>query len=239
MQAALDAFVRHLTHERDRSPHTLRAYRGDIASLLDHMVRLRHGDVCALDISVLRSWLARLASEGRSRSTLSRRAAAARVFSAWAHRAGLLSSDPVGNWRRPGAAGHFRPCWRRDRHVTSCRQRLKVSAAASVTSSSPAAASAVAVRDSALLELLYASGIRVGELVGLDVDDIDHGRRVVRVLGKGRKERTVPTARRLRPRWRDGYTAAGRCLPLRAAVRLFFSACGAARGPAHRPPRRA
>ena len=192
MQEALDAFVRHLAQERDRSPHTLRAYRGDIASLFDHMVRLRHDDVAALDISVLRSWLARLASEGRSRSTLSRRAAAARVFSAWAHRTGVLNADPGGLLATPKRSRPL-PGVLKARQARDVLQTAAEGAtAAPLTPSSPAAVSAVAVRDSALLELLYASGIRVGELVGLDIDDLDRGRRVVRVLGKGRKERTVP-----------------------------------------------
>ncbi len=191
-QHALDAFVRHLAQERDRSPHTLRAYRGDIASLLDHMVRLRHDDLSALDIFVLRSWLARLASQGRSRSTLARRAAAARVFSAWAHRTGLLSTDPGSQLATPRRSRPL-PAVLEARQARDVLQTAAEGAAeAPLAESLPAASSAVAMRDSALLELLYASGIRVGELVGLDVDDLDRGRRVVRVLGKGRKERTVP-----------------------------------------------
>ncbi len=191
MQAALDDFVRHLAGERDRSAHTQRAYRGDIASLLDHMVRLRHDDVRALDIAILRSWLARQASQGRSRSTLARRAAAARVFSAWAHRNGLLDRDPGAQLGTPKRGRPLPP-------VLDAAQMRDVlqSAAALAPSVSPGEGSdvvaAVAERDSAILELLYASGIRVGELVTLDVDDLDHQRRVVRVLGKGRKERTVP-----------------------------------------------
>jgi integrase/recombinase XerC len=187
MRHTVDAFTRHLRRERGRSDHTVRAYVGDIVSLLDHAVRMSCVDVGEIDLAVLRSWLARLRTTGAARTSLARRAAAARTFTAWAHREGLLPHDVGQRLASPKARRDLPGVLRQDQ------------AAALVTAPDrqPAAAddrrqSAVRLRDTATLELLYATGIRVSELCGLDVTDVDHGRRVVRVLGKGSKERSVP-----------------------------------------------
>src|SRR4051794_5509168 len=92
MRDAVDAFARHLAGERNRSPHTVRAYVGDVVSLLDHAARMGAAAPADLDLTVLRSWLARLRTLGAARSALARRAAAARTFCTWAHREGLLSA---------------------------------------------------------------------------------------------------------------------------------------------------
>jgi integrase/recombinase XerC len=162
-----------------------------VTSLLEHAVRLHIDKPADLDLGTLRSWLARQRTTGRSRATVSRRAAAARVFTAWGARRGLMPTDPG---MQLGSA-------RNDRRLPEV---LGKDVAASVldeladdvdvarqTASDPAEV-ATTMRDRAILELLYATGIRVGELVGLDLDDVDRERRVVRVLGKGAKERTVP-----------------------------------------------
>jgi integrase/recombinase XerC len=174
---ALAAFATYLQAERNLSPHTVRAYVGDVASLLDHAARSGRA-VEELDLRVLRSWLARLRTTGAARTTLARRAAAARVFTAFATRRGLLADDVGALLATP--KGH--------------RTLPPVLRAAEVDSllTAPVGGSPVDLRDAALLELLYATGARVGEVCGLDVDDVDGGRRVVRVLGKGAKERTVP-----------------------------------------------
>lgn len=183
MQAAIDEFAAHLTSERDRSEHTVRAYVGDVTSLVDHLLRLGRTDLGGLDVAALRGWLARQRTQGRARATLARRASAARMFTAWAHRQGLVATNPGVLLGSPRA--------RRELPAV-----LAVDAAAAVLDAVAAAAAdrgdPVALRDRALLELLYATGIRVSELVGLDLGDLDHHRRVVRVLGKGRKERSVP-----------------------------------------------
>ena len=127
---------------------------------------------------MLRSWLARLRSQGAARASLARRAAAARAFTAYALRAGLAAGD----------AGALLASPRSQRHLP---QVLRPDEAAAVLGSIPDD-SPVGLRDRALVELLYASAVRVSELCGLDVDDLDLGRRVVRVMGKGAKERTVP-----------------------------------------------
>ena len=175
---ALAHFTHHLRYERGLSPHTVRAYVGDVASLLDHAARSGVDDPADLDVRLLRSWLARLRSQGAARASLARRAAAARAFTAYALRAGLAASD----------AGALLASPRSQRHLP---QVLRPDEAAAVLSSIPDD-SPLGLRDRALVELLYASAVRVSELCGLDVDDLDPGRRVVRVMGKGAKERTVP-----------------------------------------------
>jgi integrase/recombinase XerC len=176
--AALEGFLRHLAAERGLSAHTVRAYRGDVTSLLDHAARLGRGDPGGLDLPALRSWLARLRTSGAARSSLARRAAAARTFTAWAHRTGLLPDDPGALLATPRAR---RPL---PAVLTQPDAQALVEAAGGDD--------AVGLRDRAVLELLYATGVRVGELVGADVDDLDLGRNVLRVLGKGAKERAVP-----------------------------------------------
>ncbi len=191
MREAVDEFARYLSTVRNRSAHTVRAYAADAVSLLDHAVRMGCADPGGLDITVLRSWLARIRTTGAARASLARRAAAARVFCAWGHRAGLLPTDPGAQLASPKA--------RRDLPTV-----LRAEHAAALVEAPGDEPAPVALRDRAVLELLYATGIRVSELCGLDLDDVDHGRRVVRVLGKGSKERTVPygqPAERALDRW--------------------------------------
>ena len=182
LAAALDGFSRHLRSERGLSEHSVRAYRGDVAGLLEHARRMGRESVAALDLAVLRSWLAGQATRGMARSTLARRAAAARGFTAWALRAGLVGSDPGALLATPRSGRSLPGVLRRDE-----ADALLQVAGLAADDDDPAA-----VRDLAILEVLYASGIRVGELCGLDLDDVDRSRRVLRVLGKGAKERTVP-----------------------------------------------
>jgi len=178
----LGDYERHLVAERDLTPHTVRAYLGDIAGLLDHCQRAGITEVIDLDLRTLRSWLARMQTTGRSRTTIARRATAARVFTAWLHRTGRLPADPGAALGSPKKHKTLPPVLRADEAAALIR-----SAADLADDDTP-----VGLRDVAMLELLYATGIRVGELVGLDVDDVDDERRVVRVFGKGRKERSVP-----------------------------------------------
>lgn len=179
MREAVDDFALHLSRVENRSAHTVRAYVGDVVSLLDHAVRLGCRAPTDLDITVLRSWLAKLRTFGAARTTLARRAAAARTFSAWAHRAGRLTSDVGAQLASPRA----------HRALPAV---LRVDQAAQLLAAPGDQESPILLRDCALLELLYATGVRVGELCGLDLSDVDHARRLVRVLGKGAKERSVP-----------------------------------------------
>jgi integrase/recombinase XerC len=182
MVRTLGAYERHLVSERDLTPHTVRAYLGDVAGLLEHAAALGHTDVGTLDLRTLRSWLARQQTLGKARSTRARRATAVRVFTAWALRIGRARSDPGAALGSPKAHKAL-PAALNPAQATA----LLESAAVRADDGSP-----VGLRDVAVLELLYATGIRVGELCGLDVGDVDRRRRVVRVFGKGRKERTVP-----------------------------------------------
>src|SRR6476619_2787589 len=194
MARVLGEYERHLVSERDLTGHSVRAYLGDVAGLLEHAARLGHTDVAGLDLRTLRSWLAKQQTLGRSRTTLARRATAARVFTAWLARTGRAPLDVGASLGSPKAHQNLPPVLRADEATDLIR-----AATERADDGSP-----VGLRDVAMLELLYATGIRVGELVGLDVDDLDRDRNVVRVLGKGRKERTVPfgpPAARARDRW--------------------------------------
>jgi integrase/recombinase XerC len=179
LRRAIDGFERHLALERNLSAHSVRAYRTDVVGLLDHAARMGGRDLDRLDVQALRSWLARLRSTGAARTTLARRAAAARTFTAWAHRTGLLPADPGAQLASPRPHQTLPPVLRQDQALALVEQPD--------TDDGP-----LGLRDRLVLELLYATGIRVGELVGLDVDDVDRHRRVVRVVGKGDKERSVP-----------------------------------------------
>ncbi|WP_435771158.1 tyrosine recombinase XerC [Nocardioides sp. SYSU DS0651] len=178
-------YERHLAAERDLAPHTVKAYVGDVGGLLDHVSRLGLTDVAEIDLRTLRSWLAKQQTLGLSRTTIARRATSARVFTAWLARTGRAATDAG------SALGSPKP------HRT-LPEVLRVDQARDLIAAATALAddgSAVGLRDVAMLELLYATGVRVGELCGLDVDDVDRDRNLLRVLGKGRKERTVPFGR--------------------------------------------
>ena len=181
----LGEYERHLRSERDLTVHTVTAYTHDIAGLFEHAVRLGITDVADLDLRTLRSWLAKQQTMGRSRTTLARRATAARVFTAWLARTGRAPTDVGASLGSPKAHRTLPAVLRAD------EARALIDAATELADNG----SPVGLRDVAMLEVLYATGIRVGELVGLDVDDIDRDRNVLRVFGKGRKERSVPFGR--------------------------------------------
>jgi len=184
MAAALAAFRRHLAAERGLSPHTVRAYLGDISALLRHAAEQEGCTAIAdIDIAVLRGWLGSQHRSGQARTTLARRAAAARAFTAFAHGRGWLAVDPGAQLASPKVARQLPQVLGQD-EVLAVLDRP--------TQSGEVAAAALVLRDTAIMELLYATGIRVSELCGLDVGDLDTGRRTVRVLGKRSKERVVP-----------------------------------------------
>lgn len=196
--AAVTDFERHLRSERGRSEHTIRAYVGDLASLRDHLSgaesngpsRLGHDrppevemlDVGEISLADLRGWLGAQAREGVARSTLGRRSAAARTFFRWAAQTGRVAVDPSLRLTAP----------RKHRVLPAVLAQRDATELLDVAAVSSDDGGAMGVRNAAMLELLYATGIRVGELVGLDIDDIDFDARVIRVVGKGNKQRTVP-----------------------------------------------
>lgn len=182
MEDAVAGFARHLASERGRSPHTVRGYVGDVVSLLDHAVRMGAREPADIDLTVLRSWLARLRTTGAAPASVARRAASGRTFLTWAHRAGLVAGNPGARLASPRVRRGLPHVLRTDQATDLVTASLQ----------GDAPPGPMDIRDRAVLELLYASGIRVSELCGLDVDDVDAGRRVVRVFGKGAKERAVP-----------------------------------------------
>jgi integrase/recombinase XerC len=181
LAAAVDAFERHLRLERNRSAHTVRAYVGDLVGFLDHLARLGGRSPQDIELANLRGWLGVLRGRGASRATMARRSASLRTFTAWAQRAELLATDPGQLLASP-----------KTRRTLPAVLRVDEAAQLMATGDDPDAPEEVVLRDRLVVELLYASGIRVSELVGLDIDDVDRHRRVLRVLGKGAKERTVP-----------------------------------------------
>lgn len=179
--AVVARFGVHLEAARGMSRHTVRAYTGDVRHMLGYAAR--HGRQWQdVDLALLRSWLSAMVAARLSRATIARRGAAVRAFYAWALDDGLVAADPA-----------VRLVTAQPR--TALPTALGVAPAAALVDHARDAAlggAPVAVRDWALLELLYATGSRVGEAVGLDVDDVDLDRRLVRVMGKGAKERLVP-----------------------------------------------
>ena len=237
----VDAFRRFLSAERDYSEHTIRAYLGDLRSLIDFAAAAGASSADDLDLHLLRAWLGSLARAGQSRATLARRGASARAFTAWRHRTGRAPSDAGARLQTPRRGRPLPAVLRADQArdlmslaaseraaaggpdtPVSRDSRTADPATAGTAGASPggrsgareipaagagshgAAATGVGdaaekddvrslrLRDAAMLELLYATGMRVSELCGLDIDDVDAERRLLRVTGKGRKERVVP-----------------------------------------------
>lgn len=217
----IDAFRRHLSAERNLSAHTVRAYCGDLASLFGHLGRVGEGAVADIDLTALRRWLAWQQAGGAERATLQRRAAAVRTFFAWAKRTGRVATDPAAGLRSPRTDRRLPPTLEVD-HVRAALDRLGATAEAAGTDDEQASAR----RDLAILEVLYAGGIRVSELCGLDLPDLDRGRGVVRVFGKGGKERTVPLGV---PAWRavDAWLSRRGQLARDAGAALFVGDRGA------------
>ena len=172
MASALAAFRRHLALERGLSPHTVRAYLGDVSALLGFAAGDHCTDVADLDIAVLRAWLGTQHRAGQARTTIARRAAAARAFTAFAHQRGWLSADPGAQLGTPKVHRQL-PEVLGPEHMTAL---LAAGSAAPGRRDSPDLLDrATDLRDTAILELLYATGIRVSELCGLNVGDIDKG----------------------------------------------------------------
>lgn len=181
-EALLTEYGRYLRFGRNRSEHTVRAYVGDARSLLAHLGACTEDDVHALEVEKLRSWLAAQAATGAARASMARRGSSARVFTAWLTRTGRLAVDPGARLASarahrvlPAVLGHEQA------------HTVMTTATAAAEQGDP-----VTLRDRLIVELLYATGIRVSELCGLDIDNVDRQRRLVRVLGKGDKQRSVP-----------------------------------------------
>ena len=186
-RAALDevrsAFERYLEAERNLSVHTIRAYLGDLDSFFEHLIRLDLSDLASLELAHIRSWLANQQVKGGARTTLSRRATSIRLFTKWATKKGYLVKDVGATLATPKGARTLPGV------LTVADASLAMDAMAARVGEEDGP---ISKRDAAMLEILYASGARVSELCGLDLEDIDYARQTIRVLGKGNKERTIP-----------------------------------------------
>jgi integrase/recombinase XerC len=182
VDAILEEFDDYLALERGRSEHTRRAYLGDLRSLFVFLGERGHRGIDGLSLPLLRSWLAEQAGAGAARSTLARRTSTVKTFTAWAARRGLLAADPGARLALPKARRTLPAVLRPDQ-----AHAAMIAAKSGAQQNDP-----LALRDRLIAELLYATAVRVSELCGLDVDDVDSSRRVLRVLGKGNKQRTVP-----------------------------------------------
>ncbi len=176
-------FEGHLRSERDLSIHSIRAYLGDLESLVKHLQALGVSDISKLDLSHIRSWLATMQVKGGARTSLSRRAVSIRLFTKWANKVGLIPTDV-------GLALAIPKAHRRLPDVLDIPNALL--AMQSLATRVGEEETPAALRDCAMVEVLYASGARVAELCGLDFGDVDYERQTIRVLGKGNKERTIP-----------------------------------------------
>lgn len=182
LDLAVSAFGRYLEGERARSRHTVRAYLSDVRSLLAHAASEGITDLPGLELGVLRRWLGAQSEAGASRSTLARRSATTRSFTAWAMREELISADPSLRLKAP----------KKEKSLPGVLQAQQLARLLARLEEAAAEGAPLAVRNRAVVELLYATGLRVGELAGMDVDDLNPDRRTLRVIGKGNKERTVP-----------------------------------------------
>ena len=193
----LATFQRHLEIERNLSVHTIRAYMGDLTSLLEHLETLGITSIADLQLVHLRSWLANQQVKGASRTTISRRAVSVRLFTKWALKNKYISTDVGTSLATP-------KCHRTLPEVLGiddAKLAMDSMATRAAEDETP-----MSLRDVAMVEILYASGARVAELCGLNLADIDYNRQTIQVLGKGNKERVIPLgnpAMRALKKWLD------------------------------------
>ncbi|CAN2210389.1 XerD Site-specific recombinase XerD [Candidatus Nanopelagicaceae bacterium] len=178
-----DAFLKYLESERNLSAHTIRAYLGDLDSFFEHLEKLDITDFSKLELSHIRSWLANQQVKGGARTTLSRRAVSIRLFTKWATKKGYLAKDVGATLATPKGARTLPDIL----NVADAGLAMDALATRVAEEDGP-----LSKRDCAMVEVLYASGARVSELCGLDLQDIDYERNTIRVIGKGNKERTIP-----------------------------------------------
>jgi len=179
MRESVSEYIRFLKSERNMSPETLRAYEGDLRIFVDFCSRAGITEPGDVDYRLLRRYLANLQTRGYSRSTIARRSSTVRGYFRFLVRRGRLESDPAAALSPP----------RRDRRLPRVLRLEEIDTAEAKQSLHIYRTS---LRDMALVELLYATGMRVRELAELDLENVDLERGEVRVLGKGRKERVIP-----------------------------------------------
>ena len=184
MQTEIGEFLNYLTYERNASHNTVQAYRDDLESFVgflcnDYFTMARDQlDLTRVDHLAVRSYLAHLARRSLRRSSIARHLSALRSFFKYLMREGLADANPARNVATPKG----------EKHLPSVLQTSDIA----LLLEQPDLSTPLGLRDRAWLELLYASGLRIGELVGTDVDDVELRARLVKVRGKGSKERIVP-----------------------------------------------
>lgn len=209
LYALLDAYEEYLRASRTNSRHTLRSYLGDLRDFLAFVARAE-GKIATIDREVIRAYIAHLHGQNQPAS-VARKLSTLRGFFRFLVRRGVLEADPAATIRAP----------KRGRRLPT---HLTVDDVFRLVGT-PQKGTLLGLRDRALLEVLYSCGVRVSELVGLRWDDIDAQLELVRVLGKGRKERLVPIGRpalAALAAYRDGIAAAGR--PHRGEDPVFLNA---------------
>ncbi|MCU1425020.1 MAG: tyrosine recombinase XerC [Microbacteriaceae bacterium] len=182
LDRVLADFTRYLSAERGFSEHTVRSYRSDVVNLLAFAAESGATESRDIDLELLRGWLWRSSTAGLAKSTLARRAATARALTTWLARTGDTPTNAASRLRAPKA----------DRHLPRVLTRDQIDGILSELAGRAAEGEPIALRDLAIIELLYASALRVSELTGLDQRDVDLSNLTVRVVGKGSKERVVP-----------------------------------------------
>ncbi len=182
LQRAVDDFTSYLAADRGFSEHTVRSYRSDLTQLVEFALDRGSVQPTDLDLELLRDWLWHSSQAGLAKSTLARRAAAARSFTSWLAHTNNAPTDAAARLRAPKS----------DRHLPRVLSRDSMDSVLQRVADRAETGDPVALRDLAIVELLYASALRVSELTGLGIGDVDLGRLTVRVLGKGSKERVVP-----------------------------------------------
>lgn len=182
LEYLVQSYSSDLSLSRGYSPNTLRAYTSDCLDLISFMEQRNLLEVTDIDLELLREWLYRASEKGSTKTTLARKSAAVRSFTAWLSAKGRLSEDPGLKLRSPKASRTLPKVLSRE-SMLGIFQSLEPLA----TEENPAG-----IQDLLIFELLYGSGIRVSELVGLDLEDIDYERKILRVIGKGDKQRMVP-----------------------------------------------
>lgn len=178
----IEDFALELSSVKGYSDNTVKAYLSDITDLKVFMESKSQNEIADLDLELVRDWLWRASEKGLTKTTLARKSAAVRAFTAWLHKNGKLDIDPGLKLRSPKASRTLPKVVSRD-SMFEIFERLEPFS----SSDNPAG-----IQDLLMIELLYGSGIRVSELVGLNLEDIDYGRKILRVTGKGDKQRMVP-----------------------------------------------
>ena len=177
------AYRTHLINERNLSENSIRAYVADLESLLIHVNQLGISEFSQLTLNHIRSWLANLQIRGAARSSITRRVVSIRAFTYWGARNGWLESDIGRDLVAPKPERHLPDVL----DVAGANLTIESLELRAREEQSPES-----LRDLAIVETLYGSGIRVSELTGLNLEDIDRDRNTLRVIGKGNKERIVP-----------------------------------------------